>query len=214
MANLRPFRDYDEKDVINMFALDTAAAIADGGFANLLTSYDGRVTKGTLVGWKAGDAGWHSDVEPVDLMEAAGGLDPQNVTSQRYGALNKVRVVDAAEEVLGMLLNDVAVVDENGEQLKFNPRKASELEAVIPGQAVPVVTRGIFLIESAALSAESFEAGARLVVLSAGNGEFSTVSVATTDTSLGRTLGNNVAGSPNAGDLHLIALDVSASAAA
>ena len=214
MANLRPFRDYDEKDVINLFALDTAAAIADGGFANLLTSYDGRVTKGTLVGWKAGDAGWHSDTEPVGMIEAAGGLDPQNVTSQRFGVLNKVRIVDADEEVLGMLLNDVAVVDENGEQLKFNPRKASELEAVIPGQAVPVVTRGMFLIESSALSGESFEAGARLVVASGGNGEFSTVSVATTDTYVGRTLGNNASGTPNAGNLHLIQLDVTAAAAA
>ena len=159
MANLRPFRDYDEKDVINMFALDTADAIADGGFPNLLTSYDGRVTKGTLVGWAGGDAGWHSDVEPVEMTEAAGGLDPQNVTSQRYGVLSQVRIVEAAEKVLGMLLNDVAVVDENGEQLKFNPRKASELEAVIEGQPVPIVTRGLFLIEDAALAALALDAG-------------------------------------------------------
>ena len=34
--------------------------------------------------------------------------------------------------------------DENGELLKFRPRKAAELEAVISGQAMPVVRRGVF----------------------------------------------------------------------
>ena len=46
-----------------------------------------------------------------------------------------------------MTLYDVKDADENGELLKYNPRKAAEMQAVIPGQAVPVVTKGIFLVQ-------------------------------------------------------------------
>jgi len=46
-----------------------------------------------------------------------------------------------------MTLYDVRDADENGELLKYYPRKAAEMQAVIPGQAVPVVTRGIFLVQ-------------------------------------------------------------------
>ena len=202
MANLRPFRDYDEKDVINLYALDTGTNM--DGFPNYATSWDGRVTKGTLV--RLSDAGWHND-DNLDLLGSAGTLDPQNVTSQRYGVTAKVEIADANGRILGMLLNDVAVLDENGEQLKFNPRKASELEAVIDGQAVPVVTRGLFLIESAALSGETFSAGDRLTV--ANNGEFTSTGIAAADTIVGLAMGSNTAGaSSNAGDLHLIKLDV------
>ena len=197
MANLRPFRDYDEKDVINLFALDTATNV--DGFPNLATSWDGRVTKGTLVQLSA--AGWHNDDE-LDMLESAGTLDPSGVTSQRYGVKAKVEIADANGAVIGMLLHDVAVVDENGEQLKFNPRKASELEAVIPGQAVPVVTRGTFLLESAALAAETFSAGASLTV--ANNGEWTSSSIGTSDTIVGTALGNN----PASGNLVLVQLNI------
>tara|TARA_R100000808_G_C2153403_1_gene163560 strand:- start:391 stop:999 length:609 start_codon:yes stop_codon:yes gene_type:complete len=197
MANLRPFRDYDEKDVINLFALDTATNV--DGFPNLSTSWDGRVTKGTLV--QLSSAGWHNDDE-LSMLESAGTLDPQNVTSQRYGVKAKVEIADANGPVIGMLLHDVAVVDENGEQLKYNPRKASELEAVIPGQAVPIVTRGIFLLESAALAAETFNAGASLTV--ANNGEWTSLNIGTSDTIVGTTLGNN----PASGNLVLVQLDI------
>ena len=36
-------------------------------------------------------------------------------------------------------------LDENAIPLKYNPRKASELEACISGQTVPIVMRGTFL---------------------------------------------------------------------
>jgi len=59
----------------------------------------------------------------------------------------KVVATTSGETPVGMTLYDVKDVDENGELLKYKPRKAAEMQAVIPGQAVPVVTRGIFLIE-------------------------------------------------------------------
>ena len=137
---LRPFRDYDEHDVLNLFSYDTTGLSA-GSIS---------ITKGTLVkiatGWKNYDSG----VElggGLEFIGSAGTLSPTNVVSQRYGVTAKVVYSNTGETPVGMMLYDVKDVDENGEQLKFKPRKAAEMQAVIPGQAVPVVTRGIFLVQ-------------------------------------------------------------------
>jgi hypothetical protein len=97
-------------------------------------------------GWKNYDSG----VElggGLEFIGSAGTLSPTNVVSQRYGVTAKVVYSNTGETPVGMMLYDVKDVDENGEQLKFKPRKAAEMQAVIPGQAVPVVTRGIFLMQ-------------------------------------------------------------------
>ncbi len=137
---LRPFRDYDEHDVLNLFAYDTTGLVA-GSIS---------ITKGSLVkiatGWKNYDSG----VElggGIEFIGGAGTLQPTNVVSQRYGVTAKVVTSTTGETPIGLMLYDVKDADENGELLKYNPRKAAEMQAVIPGQAVPVVTRGIFLVQ-------------------------------------------------------------------
>ena len=52
----------------------------------------------------------------------------------------------AGDTILGITLFDQRETDENGELLKFRPHKAAELEAVISGQAMPVVRKGLFAI--------------------------------------------------------------------
>ena len=138
--SLRPFRDYSEHDVLNLFAYDTSA----------LTAGSISVTKGTLVKIGTGWKNYDSSAElggGLEFIGSAGTLDPTNVTSQRYGVVAKVIETTTGETPLGMTLYDVKDADENGELLKYNPRKAAEMQAVIPGQAVPVVTRGIFLVK-------------------------------------------------------------------
>jgi hypothetical protein len=49
-----------------------------------------------------------------------------------------------------MTLYQTAKNDENGEKLLYNPQKQEELQAMLPGQAVPVVTKGIFTLAAAA----------------------------------------------------------------
>ena len=141
--SLRPFRDYSEHNVLNLFAYDTSA----------LTAGSISVTKGTLVkigtGWKNYDSSAQLG-GGLEFIGSAGTLDPTNVTSQRYGVVAKVIETTTGETPLGMTLYDVKDADENGELLKYNPRKAAEMQAVIPGQAVPVVTRGIFLVKDVA----------------------------------------------------------------
>jgi hypothetical protein len=137
---LRPFRDYDEHDVLNLFSYDTTGLNA--GSIN--------ITKGSLVkiatGWKNYDSGVDLG-GGIEFIGGAGTLQPTNVVSQRYGVTAKVVVSTTGETPIGMTLFDVRDADENGELLKYYPRKAAEMQAVIPGQAVPVVTRGVFLVQ-------------------------------------------------------------------
>ena len=140
---LRPFRDYDEKDVINLFSLED-------------TGHSLPIVKGTLVALDGAD-GWKADQE-LEMLGSVG-ASFNGVTSQRYGVQANVAVVDDGNVALGMLLHDVRETDENGEQLKFNPRKAAEMEAVISGQAGPIITTGIFLYSGSGLSAETVAAG-------------------------------------------------------
>ena len=178
MATLRPFRDYDEKDVINLFSLQTGATLP--------------VLKGTMV--KLHTTGWQSDQELSLLGDV--GTSVTNVTSQRYGVAANVDLCGATDMPLGMLLHDVRSTDENGELLKFNPRKAAEMEAVIEGQAVPIVTKGIFLMKDIAGSTPTV--GAK--IYAGASGEITTTSGSSVE--IGICLG------AEANDETLILLDI------
>ena len=111
MPTLRPYRDYDEKDVINV-----------ASFSGTLPA-----TKGTLVKFQQG---FVATDEPVEMLGSVG-QSYANTVSQRYGAYAKVAATTAGESAVGLLLMDVRETDENGEALKFNPRKAAEMGCVI-----------------------------------------------------------------------------------
>jgi hypothetical protein len=151
MATLRPFRDYDEKDVINLFTMDLAAGTNADGAISLGSDWSGRLSHGHVVSLSNG---WNKGLELHEMLgdAGAGSAGLSNVTTQRYGITAKMRSAGGALHPLGLTLYHVAAYDENGEQLKFNPHKASELEACIVGQAVPVVTRGIFLVNGVDVS--------------------------------------------------------------
>jgi hypothetical protein len=148
---IRPFRDYSEHEVINLFALQ------------------GESNKGTFV--TAAASGF-------DLSaEAAFGDDSfiNGTVSARFNVANKVVAAPsgtAPAMVLGMTLKDVKSVDENGYPLKFEPRKAAERDLVISGEAVPVVKRGVFLY-SGVVGTPAFGSG--LAVSDAGDGSLKVV---------------------------------------
>jgi hypothetical protein len=143
MPTLRPFRDYDEKDVINLYTW----------------SGDLPATKGTLV--KIAGDGWLATDEPSEMLGDVGASYARTV-SQRYGVTAKVSAAGAGDTPLGMMLFDVKEEDENGEKLKYHPRKAHEMEVALSGQAVPIVTRGTFLYSGATLASETVNAGVQL----------------------------------------------------
>lgn len=141
MPNLLPFRDYDEHDVINLFAYDGTS-----------------VNKGTLVKVKSAN-GW----EATDEMQLGNGVSDTtygNTVSQRYNVQALLETAGSGDTPLGMLLYDVRETDENGEKLLYNPRKAAEMQVAISGQAVPVATKGIFLVDGVDLNQNALTPGA------------------------------------------------------
>jgi hypothetical protein len=128
MAKLRPFRDYSEHDVINLFAYNGTS-----------------LTRGAIVKLDS-TTGWKAD-QNFSTESMIANLGISNAVSERHALASRVALSDSGDAtVLGMALYDVAEVDENGEKLIFNPRKAHEMQTVVSGQAVPVVTDGMFLV--------------------------------------------------------------------
>jgi hypothetical protein len=196
MPTLRPFRDYDEKDVINLFCY--SGAFVDSTLQVL-------ANKGTLV--KIVGDGFRPDVEPIEMLGNMGAFNVNNWVGQRYGVVPKVTAAGPGDTPLGMLLFDCRELDENQLPLKYNPRKAAEMEAAISGQALPIVTRGTFLYSGVRVSGGvAVQAGRPCYV--GYNGEIAT-SGASGSTAIGKFLGitGNPAASGNAyGDNSAIAL--------
>ena len=180
MAKLKPFRDYSEHDVINLFSFDDTAIILDATAAGI-------VHAGSVVKVKTG---WSNDAETTDMI-ADVGASYNNTVSQRWGVAANVQLTDGTphdETALGITLADVREYDENGEALKFNPRKQEELQAVLSGQAVPVATRGLFLTATGAWAASQTVA-INMDVFPTGAGQLTTVGTKTVNNRIGRTLG-------------------------
>ena len=180
MARLKPFRDYSEHDVINLFSFNDTAVILD-------TTAAGIVHAGSVVKVKTG---WTNDAETVDMIDNVG-ASYNNTVSQRWGVAANVEYTDGVaddETALGITLYDVREYDENGEALKFNPRKADELQSVLSGQAVPIATRGLFLTATGAwIAAQSVDIN--MDVFATGAGQLTTAGVKANDNRIGRTLG-------------------------
>lgn len=159
MPQLKPFRDYDEHDVINLFTLKDQSD----------------VNKGTFVKLTSGQ-GWASTDEVFgDTQSAVGSTSyAARAVSNRYIVQAGLDIAGSGNAPIGMTLYDLKETDENGEKLVFNPRKAAEMQTAISGQAVPVATRGVFLYSGATLAAEAVDAGS--VLYGADNGEVSATS--------------------------------------
>jgi len=179
MANERllPFRDYSEHDVINLFAF---------GDVDVTLGTSDVVYAGSCVKVKTG---WTNTNEPQDMIGNVG-ASYANTVSQRYGVNADVQYTDggADEAALGITLYDVREYDENGEALKFNPRKQEELQAVLTGQAVPIATRGVFLMATG-----SWASSAGILqdqdVFATGDGKVTNLGAKATNNRIGRTLG-------------------------
>lgn len=136
ITRMLPFRQYKEEDVINMFSLDTITGEA-----------------GSLV--KVSNA--NLDLDPTQLIARTDSLGFQNYLGNASSLYPEVpykvtKVANTGERPIGILLRDVRSVDENGENLQYYPRKKEELQCVISGEAVPIATRGLFMMNAKALA--------------------------------------------------------------
>lgn len=123
-----PFRDYDEHEVINLFALEGLADAGTFVFADTFVPDDT-------------DA--FSNIAP--------GKAHDGTLSLRYEVKNRVKPVTGTEtrhQILGVTLYNVQEVDENGEKLIYYRAKQDRLQAVVSGQAVPILRRGMITLTS------------------------------------------------------------------
>ena len=170
--NLKPFRIYDEHDVINLYTYSGAIGVSPGD----------KIPRGSLV--KVVE-GWDNTSEPVEMLGSPG-ASYDGTVSQRYGTVAKVALASSGNTPLGMMLHDIQEVDENGELLKFNPRKAAEMEVVISGQSIPVVTRGVFLYSGDTIGSVDY---ANTKLYTADNGQITTLDQLSSNTLVGKSLG-------------------------
>lgn len=163
MPNLRPYRDIDPHDIVNLFSY--SGNVPDAG-----------VKKGTLV--KIVGSGADFSQDPNEFLGAPGAAY-NNTVSQRYGVPYQVAPCQTGadgvqDEPLGITLWDIKEVDENGEKLLYNRRKREELQCVKSGEAVPVATRGTFYYTGTLCDSGPGSVGPNTRVYAGANGELST----------------------------------------
>jgi hypothetical protein len=144
---LLPFRQYNEHDVVNMFALEDSVLSATQSITEYHSGDAGvfvKISNGNL------------DADPVTYGSNAylGKVDYQFVgdPSRTYPSVS-LKITPAASgdiRPLGLTLWETAKYDENGEKLIYYPQKAHENQVLLPGQSVPVATKGIFTVTSRA----------------------------------------------------------------
>ena len=174
-----PFRQYSDHDVVNLFSV-IGSDVLDK------TTDSGAGDAGVFV--KVADGNF--DKEPVEYQTNSYLGDssfPFLGTTKMYPEVN-LKITGAAnhDHAIGMTLNQTAKSDENGEKLLYNPTKQTELQAILPGQAVPIATKGIFTLSSSAFDGPitSYAPGNR-IKLSSNAGKitgFTTVSASTITT--------------------------------
>jgi hypothetical protein len=166
MPNLKPFRDYNEHDVINIFTVTGQTFLSKGTFVTAASS-------GVNL----------RDDETVNNLSIYG-----NTVSALFTPAWSVAPAPSGSSkntVIGATLKDFRTTDENGEVLLFHPRKAAEMDVIISGQAMPVVTKGLFLYSGIATGNGQPSYGTGFAVADAGDGSIKTVPYGATGLSNG-----------------------------
>lgn len=186
---LLPFRQYNEHDVINLFRAGDAilneipTGPEDGVAA---PNHNGQHDNGVLVAIQSADF----TKEPVEYGTDAylGKTDYPHIGRNQYPKATPTYEVSESQ-ALGITLRQTLTHDENGEKMLYYPQKALELNAVLPGQAVPILTRGIITVSEAALSPKmkgqsGISAGDQLVL---GKGDYKGMFAHSTDDNANKT---------------------------
>lgn len=210
-SKLEPFRQYNEHEVINLFrlGLDNGA-----GFGSALSSMK---SGGADAVWDAGrllcvDNGVQTQdppsSSPVDLQAKDEGATYEDEMRSYLGMTadrSKTHVANISYPMaelsakpgnggtspLGIALRGTLAYDENNEKLLYYTVKKDELQVVLPGQAVPILRRGILTFN---------------VTLSVGDGVMADANGLIKKLEAGGTQIGEVIG--KLGDKSLVALDV------
>jgi len=167
-----PYRDYSEHDVVNLFSLDTTSLT----LADCKEASSGAHDSGVVVAVSAGSA-----TLPGDMYDTDSGLATSGKLRDYLGAtFNSAHIgynaypfngmtvepEDATgDKAIGITLRETLAFDENGEKMLYYKQKLDEAQGVLPGQTVPVLTRGLVMLGVSAFEAAP-SVGNKLVVSS------------------------------------------------
>lgn len=139
-----PFRQYNEHNVVNLYALDDSATIP----GDLATNGDGDA--GLLVSIKNGDFDKGIDYTNDPYL---GKTDYPHIGANGYPKVTGMTFEPCGgSNPLGITLRQTATHDENGEKLLYYRQKAIEHQAVLPGEVVPVLTAGLVTLAHTAFT--------------------------------------------------------------
>jgi hypothetical protein len=140
LSRILPFRQYNENDVVNFYSLNevtgAAGSLVKVSNANLDQDPVNYVTRGDAYGY-------------LNALAHSTSLYPE----VPYKVSKVVSTGDFFSGApLGIMLRDVRAVDENGENLLYYPQKREELQCVLSGEAVPVLTKGVLTFTQTAFT--------------------------------------------------------------
>ena len=131
------------------------------GFAGWTEAASGDHDSGVVVKVKTGELpgdlpGGLSEHASGDELRKYLGASPTSAhigyNAYPYNGMT-VEPAGAGEVAVGITLRETLAYDENGEKLLYYKQKLDEAQAVLPGQTVPVLTRGLVLLSSTAFDA-------------------------------------------------------------
>lgn len=159
MANrLLPFRQYNEHFVINLFRLKLEGETIENFKADKSKSGNhdaGLLVKVSSADWaKAEPAGYDVASAEKTLLDGYLGASKSNfphVAANSYPAAQPMfQAAGAGDKPLGVTLRQTLAFDENGEKLLYYRQKLEDLYGVLPGEVVPVLTKGIITVAKSA----------------------------------------------------------------
>ncbi len=142
---LLPFRQYNDHNVVNLFAGDFSdGAALDTPFIN------GNNDNGVFVKVSEGDM----TKAPVEYQDSKylGKTNYPYIGRDQYPVVPlKFVPATTGSACLGVTLNQTLTHDENGEKMIYYPQKALELQSVMTGEAVPILSKGLVTLSEAAV---------------------------------------------------------------
>jgi len=150
-----PYRDYSEHDVVNLFALNVSGKTLSSFVSGGTGEFDSGVVVSVSAGALPGEVSELRASTPDNLRDYLGAsFDGAHIGFNGYPANTGMTVAPAAAggRGLGITLRETLAFDENGEKLLYYKQKLDEAQAVLPGQTVPVLTRGLVLLAASAIS--------------------------------------------------------------
>jgi len=178
-----PYRDYSEHDVVNLFSLhvnyDKDNPENSDNRTEWVEAVNGKWDSGVVVKVSAGTLpgdlpGGLSKHDSGEVLRNYLGASPTSAhigyNAYPYNGMT-VAPAEAGDAAIGITLRETLAYDENGEKLLYYKQKLDEAQAVLPGQTVPVLTRGLVLLDESAFDAVPTTVGAKLYL--AAGGKFS-----------------------------------------